>query len=72
MKQKKQSRQRKTSRRPKGASKAIQRMTAKEARRELYSEKWFQDLIGREVARRMNGQPDALPVLPAAIRSDST
>jgi hypothetical protein len=39
--------------------------------RELYSEEWFQALIGREVARRMNGESDALPVLSAAVVSDS-
>ena len=38
---------------------------------ELYSEEWFQALIEREVARRMNGESDALPVLPAAVESES-
>jgi len=38
---------------------------------ELYSEEWFQALIEREVARRMNGESDALPVLSAAVASDS-
>jgi hypothetical protein len=46
-------------------------MTAEEAMQELYSEQWFQTLIEREVARRMNGESDALPVLSAATASDS-
>jgi hypothetical protein len=73
MKQKRQQqpRQSKTGRRSKGTARAIRRMTAEEAMRELYSEEWFQALIGREVARRMNGESDALPVLSAAVVSDS-
>jgi hypothetical protein len=71
MKQKQQPRQKKTGRRSKGKAKAIQRMTAEQAMQELYSEEWFQALIGREVTRRMHGESDALPVLSAAIASDS-
>jgi hypothetical protein len=46
-------------------------MTAEDAMQELYSEEWFQALIEREVARRMKGESDALPVLSAAVASKS-
>jgi hypothetical protein len=71
MKQKQQPRQRKIGRRSKERRRATPRMTAEEAMQELYSEKWFRALIEREVARRMNGEADALPVLSAAVASDS-
>jgi hypothetical protein len=71
MKQKQQPRQKKTGRRSKGTANLIQRMTAEQAMQELYSEEWFQALIGREVTRRMHGESDALPVLSAAKASDS-
>jgi hypothetical protein len=72
MKQKQQPRRKKSGRRSKGTAKVIQRMTAEEAMQELYSEEWFQALIGREVTRRMNGESDALPVLSGAVVSDSS
>src|SRR6478752_4853594 len=71
MKQKQQPRQRKIGRRSKTTRRATPRMTAEDAMQELYSEEWFQALIEREVARRMNGESDALPVLPAALASES-
>jgi hypothetical protein len=46
-------------------------MTAEEAIQDLYSEEWFQALIGREVSRRVCGQSDALPVLSAAVGLNS-
>jgi hypothetical protein len=71
MKQKQQPRQRKIGRRSKTTRRATPRMTAEDAMQELYSEEWFQALIEREVARRMSGESDALPVLSAAVASDS-
>jgi hypothetical protein len=71
MKQKQQPRQRKISRRSKATRRVTPRMTAEEAIQELYSEEWFRALIEREVARRINGEADALPILSAAVASDS-
>jgi hypothetical protein len=71
MKQKQQARQRKSGRRSKTTRRAAPRMTAEDAMQELYSEEWFQALIEREVARRMNGESDALPILSAAVASHS-
>jgi hypothetical protein len=71
MKQKQPPRQRKIGRRSKTTRRTTPRMTAEDAMQELYSEEWFQALIEREVARRMNGESDALPVLSAAVASES-